>query len=741
MPSDTLPLPNDARFTTAGGVKISRRREPVMDADPFTALAEALDSRAGVLLRCSVEFPGRYRPQALGFVDPPVRIAACGDRFTLTALNRRGQIILPALADIALNLPFVETLAQSANEVAGRILPSTAAFAEEERTRQPNLFALLRALLAGLASPLDRHLGLYGAFGYDLAFQLESIQLHLHRAEDHRDLVLYLPDCMLIEAPGTGARYRLYYDFTVDGQDTAGLPRETPAIARKPFDPATAPPLGCDHAPGAYQQIVRQAREAFAAGDLFEVVPGQTFREACPAAPSAVYRTLTAINPAPYGALINLGDGEHLVAASPEMYVRVRGDRVETCPISGTIARGGDAVSDADRIRTLLNSAKDEAELTMCTDVDRNDKARVCRPGSIHILGRRQIELYSRLIHTVDHVEGQLRPGFDGLDAFLSHAWAVTVTGAPKRWAMQFIEQHEATARRWYGGAFGGLTIDGGVNTGLTLRTLRLKDGVAEVRAGATLLFDSDPEAEDAECHLKASALRDAVKRAATEAPIPAPTVLRSMIGSDSVALGMGAGQRILFVDHEDSFVHTLASYFRETGAAVTVLRPHLARAALANGPKPSLVVLSPGPGTPTDFGVSETIAAALAAGVPIFGVCLGLQGLVEYFGGALYRLNRPMHGVASPVRIIGGQLFDGLPDGFIAGRYHSLAAVPEKLPECLEVSARTDDGVIMAIEHRSLPISAVQFHPESLMSLAGDAGRRLIGNVVRVALALPKAA
>jgi anthranilate synthase len=111
--------------------------------------------------------------------------------------------------------------------------------------------------------------------------------------------------------------------------------------------------------------------------------------------------------------------------------------------------------------------------------------------------------MYSRLIHTVDHVEGYLRSGFDALDAFLCHTWAVTVTGAPKTWAIRFIEAMEASPRFWYGGAVGMVGFDGSLNTGLTLRTIRIADGVAEVRAGATLLHDSDPAAEEAETELK----------------------------------------------------------------------------------------------------------------------------------------------------------------------------------------------------------------------------------------------
>ena len=149
-----------------------------------------------------------------------------------------------------------------------------------------------------------------------------------------------------------------------------------------------------------------------------------------------------------------MGD-EQLVGASPEMFVRVEGDQVETCPISGTARRSGDPLRDAESIRDLLNSPKEESELTMCTDVDRNDKSRVCVPGSVRVIGRRLIESYAGLFHTVDHVTGTLMAGFDSLDAFLTHMWAVTIIGAPKKAAAQAIEELEKNARGWYGGAVG----------------------------------------------------------------------------------------------------------------------------------------------------------------------------------------------------------------------------------------------------------------------------------------------
>ena len=215
------------------------------------------------------------------------------------------------------------------------------------------------------------------------------------------------------------------------------------------------------------------------------------FRRTVRSFPSLIFVLLI-----PYSALLNdhFTRGEYLIGASPEMFVRVdrtaRGLRVETCPISGTIERGDSPLEDAQQIKKLLLSAKEESELTMCTDVDRNDKSRIYIPGSVRVLGRRQIEMYSRLIHTVDHVEGLLREGYDALDAFLCHTWAVTVTGAPKTWAMRFVEKMERSPRRWYGGAVGVVGFDGSMNTGLTLRTIRVENGVAEVRAGATLLHD-----------------------------------------------------------------------------------------------------------------------------------------------------------------------------------------------------------------------------------------------------------
>jgi anthranilate synthase len=375
----------------------------------------------------------------------------------------------------------------------------------------------------------------------------------------------------------------------------------------------------------------------------------------------------------------------------------------------------------------------------MCTDVDRNDKSRICVPGSVKVIGRRQIELYSRVIHTVDHVEGKLRPGFDALDAFLTHMWAVTVTGAPKTWAMQFIEDHEDAPRRWYGGAVGMIGFDGSMNTGLTLRTAHITGGVAAVRAGATLLFDSDPDAEEQETRLKARALLETLTEVGADdfggerkAAGSSPSAVTVAAGGGEQGSAAGQQQRVLLVDHQDSFVHTLASYFAEQGALVSTLRAGF-DPALLDEFEPDLVVLSPGPGRPADFGCDKLLSALDERGLPAFGVCLGLQAMVEHAGGTLGLLDTPAHGKPGEGQVLGGSLLTGLPPTLTAARYHSLHARPEQVTGGFTVTAATPDGVVMAIEDAASRRWAVQFHPESILTTAAGAGHQVIANVLRL--------
>lgn len=191
----------------------------------------------------------------------------------------------------------------------------------------------------------------------------------------------------------------------------------------------------------------------------------------------------------------------------------------------------------------------------------------------------------------------------------------------------------------------------------------------------------------------------------------------------------MSARPRILLIDNYDSFTYNLVQAFLMLGALVDVHRNDAITVEEALRQGHSHLVISPGPGRPRDAGVSMRMIEAFAGRIPIFGVCLGHQALVEVFGGRVVRASRLMHGKVSPVQHDGQGVFSGMAQNFQAGRYHSLIAEPASVPEVLEVTARTDQGEIMGVRHRTLPIEGVQFHPESVLTPEGPV---LMGNFLR---------
>lgn len=705
------------QYKSQGGVHVEYEEQTLDYQQGIESLLERIDSHRGAIFTSSFEYPGRYTCWDMGFYNPPLAIVCKSSQIKLEALNQRGEVLLGFICSLLTDQPDLELIAKTDCVCELKIKPSQRVFSEEERSYQPSIFTVIRLILAFFKSDQEPYLGLYGAFGFDLIYQFEQLERHKERNDAQREMVLYLADEIYIVNHRKEEAFVRRYDFQYHGKSTQSLAREG---TYEVYQASDKPLKECDHAAGEYTAVVHKAKEKFACGDLFEVVPSQTFYTHYTEQPSVLFANMRRLNPSPYGFFINLGEGEYLVGASPEMYVRVQGKRVETCPISGTIKRGADAIEDAQNIQALLDSPKEESELTMCTDVDRNDKSRICEAGSVKVIGRRQIEMYSRLIHTVDHVEGILRDGFDAVDAFLTHMWVVTVTGAPKIWAMNFIEQYEKSPRKWYAGAVGWFGFDGNLNTGLVLRTVRIEKGIAEVRVGATLLYDSVPEAEEQETRLKASAFLDLLRHSGPKTNKQLPILPKT-----------GKGKKVLLVDHQDSFVHTLANYLRQTGAEVCTVRFDKACDYLKKQHY-DLVVLSPGPGKPCDFKLDETIKEVINLNIPLFGVCLGLQGIVEYFGGVLDVLDYPMHGKSSMIHVLHSEgLFSGLGDDFKAGRYHSLYARQNAMPEELMVTALSDDGIVMAVAHRQLPVYAVQFHPETILSLPHQAGLKIITNLM----------
>lgn len=186
----------------------------------------------------------------------------------------------------------------------------------------------------------------------------------------------------------------------------------------------------------------------------------------------------------------------------------------------------------------------------------------------------------------------------------------------------------------------------------------------------------------------------------------------------------------IFMIDNYDSFTYNLVQYFYMLGADVTVRRNDKVTISEIEALKPEALVISPGPGNPDSTGISLEAVAHFAGKLPILGVCLGHQTIGQVFGGRVVHARNLMHGKTSPVTHDGKGLFEGIPQNFKAMRYHSLAVEAATLPDCLQISARSDDGEIMAMRHREFPIESIQYHPESIVTVTG---KRQLGNFLRL--------
>lgn len=710
---------NFTEYITKGGVKITRAKEPLIDEDSISAISERLVHNKGAIFASDYEYPNRYSRWEFAFTNPCLEFRCFQRSFTINSLNERGDLLLEVIAPKLNEMKEIKICVEDKQHIHGIVEKVKEFFCEEDRSKQSSIFLIIRKIKEIFESKEDNNLGLYGAFGYDLVFQFEAeIQLKKERPSNQKDLVLYLPDRITVLDNESKSGYVLSYEFETDNGSTKGLERTERLDTDKADEYESISEESSK--PGEYANIVKKALESFKKGDLFEVVPSHLLSEKINISPKEIFYNLREINPSPYGFFINLGD-EFLVGSSPEMYVRVEKNRVETCPISGTIKRGRNAIEDSEQIKKLINSSKDEQELTMCTDVDRNDKSRICIPGSVKVIGRRQIEMYSHLIHTVDHVEGYLEDKYDCIDAFLTHMWAVTVTGSPKRAAIEWIEQQEKLPRKWYGGAVGYILFNGDMNTGLTLRTINIKNNIARVRVGATLLIHSKPEEEEEETYTKAAALLKSLNKG---------SVKNINDGSD-FKFSACKNKKILVVDHEDSFVNTLASYIKQLGAKTITLRYDLAQKVLKEGENFHAVVLSPGPGMPERFNLSNTIKLCINREIPIFGVCLGMQGIVEYFGGTLKQLDNPRHGKKLNIKNDwSSNVWENIGDNLQVGLYHSIYC--DRIPESLNIIAKDEEGIPMGVQHTYMPVVAVQFHPESIMTAEGNSGMKLLNNVFK---------
>lgn len=298
--------------------------------------------------------------------------------------------------------------------------------------------------------------------------------------------------------------------------DEHARPETKPEPQTEPFAPAPGEPV-CTPGREAFKRGVSEARELIAAGEAIQVVLSTQFALPATEPPFGIYRRLRQANPSPFMFFMRFGgEDEALLGASPEMMVRSESGVMSVRPIAGTRPRGDTPEQDADHAEDLLADPKERAEHVMLVDLGRNDVGRTARPGTVRVERFMQVERFSHVMHLTSYVSGELRQDADAVDVLAASFPAGTVSGAPKVRAMQIIADFEGCDRGPYAGCIGWLGTGDEADhcdTGITIRSLWIRDGQVVFRTGAGIVHDSDPEMEWQECHHKARILKEILSR------------------------------------------------------------------------------------------------------------------------------------------------------------------------------------------------------------------------------------
>ncbi|MEA2993369.1 MAG: anthranilate synthase component [Alphaproteobacteria bacterium] len=406
---------------------------------------------------------------------------------------------------------------------------------------QPDVFApctqppleALRALLAESRITLPDNLppmaaGVFGYLGYDMVRLMEVLPSPNPDPIGIPDAILIRPTLIVIfdavedtltvvtpvrpekgvSAKAARARGEERLSSIIDALDR---PLEKEAAGAKAGSLSAVPTSNTT--PAEYESMALKAKDYIAAGDVFQVVLAQRFEAPFTLPPFSLYRALRRVNPSPYLYFLDLGDFA-VAGSSPEILVKVKAGRVTVRPIAGTRPRGATPHEDKALEDELLADPKERAEHLMLLDLGRNDVGRVAEIGTVSVTDQFFVERYSHVMHIVSNVEGKLSNGHDAIDALAAGFPAGTVSGAPKVRAMEIIDELEKEKRGLYAGAVGYFSASGEMDTCIVLRTALVKDGVMYVQAGAGIVADSDPAAEQQECINKAKALFRAAEEA-----------------------------------------------------------------------------------------------------------------------------------------------------------------------------------------------------------------------------------
>ncbi len=521
----TAPMPE--------GAVLPLVREVTGSPDPLALYAALSDGgrKPGTFLLESGETGAGAGERSLLGVSPALRITCTGRTATITGVSANGRSLLrwtaerlKPLADVSLDGDTVRAVFP---------VPPPGPRDEASRGRLPSPLDALRAVVMGpvlLAKPIDAcHLA-GGVFSYDLVELFEELPPGAPESATTPHFEFVIPDRLIIV---DHLRHRtLVVATAVGGPDGEAnyhdavnaigplLASVAAASTVRPVLPSSRPPAvepSVDLSDAEYADLVVRLKRHIVAGDVFQIVASRTFSIPCPD-PLEAYGRLRAANPSPYLFYV-VGADSIIFGASPETAVKVTGTprRVTIRPIAGTAGRGRtgtgsiDADLDTRREAALRLDQKETAEHMMLVDLARNDVARVSRPGTRQVTRLLTVDRYAHVMHLVSEVQGELAEGLDALHAYAAAMNMGTLVGTPKIRAAAILREVESSRRGAYGGAAGYLTQDGEMDTAIVIRAAVVRDGIARVRAGAGIVFDSDPASEAMETRRKAEAVLRAI--------------------------------------------------------------------------------------------------------------------------------------------------------------------------------------------------------------------------------------
>ena len=598
-----------------------------------------------------------------------------------------------------------------------------------------------------------------GSFAYDMVQWTQPISLQFPPKEGEILAILWLVDKYIVHSKNSDEIEVFSHDENWKSlvQNTIYGDLETPLIEEQPANEFLELST---HTDLEHCEIIERIKHGISEGQVYQVNFGRFWSGRLVEEPSVIFNRLLKSNPAPFSSLIYAEDlGLAIVSSSPESLLKCHHGEIRTSPIKGTYEIGIDAIEANELRAQMVGDVKERSEHRMLVDLMRNDLSAVCDVGSVQI-ERFDVEAYANVQHLVSHLKGNLLSTENGLTALNSIFPGGSITGCPRTMVCAVIDEIEQQPRSFWTGSAGWVDVHSGDSSwNILIRTLQAekKEGnwFGKIGSGGGITIRSNAELEVQETYWKADALRSACgwNKQNSESPTKGELSIYPLeieqCDTDASDGRVNSFEQwknstdecgVLLIDNLDSFTLNIAHSIAGIGHNVTILTGRGNQADELSDPtalcdileilNPSHIIIGPGPGTPSDSLLSKAISThALAQQIDcsVLGICLGHQSIAEMANGAVVKSpNGAVHGTPILCHHDGKGIFEGLNSPQPFTRYNSLTVNIDEDSSPLSISARDENGEIMALQHNSLPIFSVQFHPESIGS---PNGKKLLEN------------